>query len=374
MKPRKLADRSSFSGDLSINTIKRRIGQWTRNVIVNEFFIRQGLGANILFETVKDIPCILVGAGPSLDKNIDQLQECKDFACVIACDAVLKPLLEKGIYPHICLVVDSDPIVREHFEGIYDKTEEIILVADSFIHPSVHEDWLGQIFWYNIWPLECSPFTASLVEFTGQIGILGAGGNVLTVMFCLAYGGLKCRPIIFVGSDNAFYNEEQDHVANCPAKSFKGVYAPTEVEDIYNKKCFTNNALLSFNEWFEDIFTANPGIFVNATEGGILTNGCICMSLQDAKKFFLTEKVDIKALLSSGPIIDVALPENRWTMGEALIVQRSTYFPKKLIEFILQTQTEEDLILALNEKRKENSNNTSKSTEQTTAEQKYKIV
>lgn len=54
----------------------------------------------------KDVPAIIVGAGPSLDKNIEDLKLAKGKALLIACDTALKPLISHGILPDLFVVVD----------------------------------------------------------------------------------------------------------------------------------------------------------------------------------------------------------------------------------------------------------------------------
>jgi len=56
-----------------------------------------------LFDKFKDIPAVVVGAGPSLQEFIDAYRNfnLKDKCLIIACDASLRKLLDNGIRPHI---------------------------------------------------------------------------------------------------------------------------------------------------------------------------------------------------------------------------------------------------------------------------------
>ncbi len=359
--PRNLSreQRQNQIGTISQTTILHRIGEWTRNVIANEFKIRNSKGVNWLFEKMKGIPTILVGAGPSLDKNIDLLKECKNKAVIIACSSALKPMLEKDIIPDIVFVTDSKPkemrLMLEE-SGFYSKdyAEQMILICDSFVHPSVYEDWNGEIFFYNIRTLESCPFTHSLIEFTGQIGQLGAGGSVTTIMLCFAYGGLKCEPVIFVGQDCGYYEPPKHHVSNHSSgvADLTKAYAPIETTDYQERKCFTNKALLSFCYWFEDFCLGNPGTYINATEGGILTVGVTHQPLQSVLDNHLKQEYNIRdLLLNPDTVIDGAKPENRWIYKStdpagksAPILKRETYFTGELLDHIVSTIPPPDLI------------------------------
>ncbi len=357
--PRNLSreQRQSQIGPISQTTILHRIGEWTRNVIANEYKIRNSKGVNWLFDKLKGIPTILVGAGPSLDKNIDLLKDCKNKACIIACSSALKPMLAKDIVPDIVFVTDSKPKEMKLMlddSDFYSKTDEIILICDTFVHPSVYENWKGEIFFYNIRALESCPFTSSLVEFTGQIGQLGAGGSVTTIMLCMAYGGLKCEPIIFVGQDCAYYDPTKHHVSNISSgvADLTKAYQPVETTDYLERKCFTNKALLSFCYWFEDFVLTNQGTFINSTEGGILTVGVTMQPLQLALDNHLKHDYNIRELLlDPTTIIDGATDENRWIYRSSdpkekivPIQKRETYFSEELLDYIIDTIPPQELM------------------------------
>lgn len=351
--PRNLTaqERINQIGPISENTIKARIGEWVRNVIGNEYTIRTHKGANWLFDKLSGIPTILVGAGPSLDKNLDLLKECYYKACIITCSSALKALLSKNILPHIVFVTDSKKELREIIEesGAYEKSEKMILICDTFVHPSVHEEWQGPLFFYNIFSIESCPFTGSLPTFTGQIGTLGSGGSVTTVMLCFAYAGLKCEPIIFVGQDCAYYEPTKHHVTEV-SKSVSNpaiAYQPIEMEDFIGQKCFTNKGFLSFCYWFEDFFLHHEGTFINATEGGILTSGVSFQPLAHVIKTVLFKDYDIMALLLDETTVRPNAQEaNRWsaqlTETERVpITMGETYLPADYLGHIIRNCPEE---------------------------------
>ena len=61
---------------------------------------------NGLFECFKDVPAIICGAGPSLDKNIDLLARLKDKALIFAGSTALNALIGKKILPHFGAAID----------------------------------------------------------------------------------------------------------------------------------------------------------------------------------------------------------------------------------------------------------------------------
>ena len=56
---------------------------------------------------ISDRPCIIVSAGPSLDKNIRQLKQIQGKAFTIVVDAALRTALKAGIRPDLVCTVDA---------------------------------------------------------------------------------------------------------------------------------------------------------------------------------------------------------------------------------------------------------------------------
>lgn len=322
--------------DINKNTCLSRIGQWARNIVANEFSIRNGKGINTLFSSLKGKPAILIGAGPSLDKNIELLKECSEKACLIACDAAHKSLSIQGVKPHIVFVAETKAEVKEFLD--YENSEDVILAAHSLIHPSVHEDWKGPIRWFNAYPTEAEPFTKAVIEFTGQIGRIAACGSVVTIMFSFAVGGLKSDPIIMVGMDSAFYAIDKHHAQHSPAGDFS-MYKEMEQFDVFGNQCLTNVALACFARWLEDSCCRAGGrTYINATEGGIIAKGCLIMTLQQVLDRYLTEEIDIIKTLQEFPEPEDSQAEHRWFFSDGVpIKQESTYLPEDFLTTLVSS-------------------------------------
>ena len=62
---------------------------------------------NSKIECLDNIPAIIVSAGPSLDKNIDDIKLSKGKAFIVAVDSAINKLLEHDIEPDLLVTVDS---------------------------------------------------------------------------------------------------------------------------------------------------------------------------------------------------------------------------------------------------------------------------
>ena len=55
----------------------------------------------------REMPAIIVSAGPSLNENIEELKKAKNKAFIIAVDTAMKPLLRNGIIPDMYAIIDG---------------------------------------------------------------------------------------------------------------------------------------------------------------------------------------------------------------------------------------------------------------------------
>lgn len=301
------SERANLIESISSNTLKSRIGGWARNVIANESKIRAGKGIVGLFDKVRDLPTVLVGAGPSLDKNVALLKEVKGKALIVAVDASLKPVLDIGVKPDIVVVADSKERVIKFFDKI-DKgaLKDVVVLADSFTHPKVIrkiESLNPDLFWYNVIPSDKSLFCQIVSqEFTGEIGFLGSGGCVTSIAFAFLTGGTKCDPIILIGKDCGYYKPDKHHASGALAAAERFPFQEQLVEDIYGNNIITNASLKTYAFWLEDLVMGNAvnGTFINCTEGGIVMRGWCIMPFRIAIDRYLKNEYNFRELLLNG--------------------------------------------------------------------------
>ncbi len=145
----------------------------------------------------KGRPGIVVAAGPSLQKNIDQLRDARGKAVLIACDVVLKPLLERGIVPDFTTIVDFQGQTKKFFETLPEKVDTRLLSVAAAFH--------GTVDFYPGPKAFCGdPLLDCLLEpIARPMGGYQTGGHVGHFSFVVA-GMLGLDPVAFVGQDLAF--------------------------------------------------------------------------------------------------------------------------------------------------------------------------
>lgn len=276
---------------------------WQRNFLSNRDTIQRNPGVIALKNRFRDIPSIVVGAGPSLDKNIRYLRRACEKAVILCCDAALKPLMAHDIVPNFVIVLDPQEEIARFLCNVPQKG--ITLVVPTIVHPSILELWEGDVLFFN----KFAPDIPTLVEIqkaVPQIGILTPGGTVLSVTYDLAFQA-GCNPILFAGQDLS-YPKKNSHSHGTEAAG-KGLKSTVEKQkdsivletDMNNKQLRTLKSMSVSKQWFSWAFTTwkrdNPVSVSNCSEAGILTDHCSLLTLNEGIYKFCKTKVNIPWML-----------------------------------------------------------------------------
>ncbi|MBT5471005.1 MAG: DUF115 domain-containing protein [Nitrospina sp.] len=276
---------------------------WQRNFLSNRNAIERNPGVIALKNKFRDIPCIVVGAGPSLDKNIRYLRKACEKAIILCCDAALKPLLSQGIVPNFVVVLDPQEEIARFLSNV--PQHGITLVVPTIVHPNILEMWQGEVLFFN----KFAPDIPTLVEIqkmVPQVGILTPGGTVLSVTYDLAFQA-GCNPILFIGQDLS-YPKKNSHSHGSEAAG-KGLKAMVERQkdsivletDMNYQQLRTLKSMSVSKQWFSWAFTTwkrdNPVVVSNCSEAGILTDHCSLLTLNEAIYKFCKTKVNIPWML-----------------------------------------------------------------------------
>jgi Protein of unknown function DUF115 len=266
-----ITDFAAFA-KMSLVTLVRNAGITCRNIANNLTTYLSTPPADILRGRFTGCPAILVAAGPSLAKNIDQLVALQDKAVIIAAQTTLKPLLARGIHPHFVTSLDFSEISRQFFEGV-EMPKGLVLVAepkatwhvvDAFRGPDVRRP-NRVILLDNEFAHRCvGPELAKRTP-------MEAGATVMHLAFYLAQW-LGCDPIVFIGQDLGFTGHTY--------------YAPgVAIHRAWQAEC-GRFSTLEMKEW-ERIVRHRPilrstATIIDATEGGVRKQGAEVMSLAAA--------------------------------------------------------------------------------------------
>lgn len=235
-------------------------------------------------------PAVLVAAGPSLDRQLEDLRALQDHALIVAVDTAMRPLVAAGVHPHLVVAVDPSEANAAHLAGLPGDLDTW-LVGEGSLHPAAFSPFAGRTFCCRVAAHEPWPWlhAAGL-----DAGVLQAWGSVLTTAFDLALR-MGCSPIVFAGADLAYtggrpYCRGTVHERDWALAVARGAQlgdvwrawvgnGPTvRVVGVDETKVDTAPRLVAFRDWIVDAAARHPERrVVNATPGGILRGGRIAL-------------------------------------------------------------------------------------------------
>ena len=256
-----------------------------------------------LLEHLKDafagVPAIIVAGGPSLNKNIHLLQKAKGRAVIIAADTVLPALLAHGVTPDFTSCIDMQDITLEKIIDVAAKATETSLVCSSWLTPMVAKNFPARQVYWTFMAKHMEKWLNNLLE--GKVLTTGAG-TVAQMNFIAAYL-LGCSPIVFVGQDLAFSEQESHalHTSLTGRDELKAIEARGEilwVDGYGGGKVATYRAYLGFKHHFEQAMAAaKDRQFINATEGGVRLEGAEELSLREVIARHCQQEIDVAAVI-----------------------------------------------------------------------------
>ncbi|MCI9646295.1 MAG: motility associated factor glycosyltransferase family protein [Lachnospiraceae bacterium] len=271
---------------LQWNTMVNFTNQTIYNNVKNLRMLYDHYNFNSLHQKLpKNVPAIIVGAGPSLDKNIDELKYAKGKACIIACDTALKPLIAHGIIPDLFVVVDPKKPME-----LFDQEEidGIPMITGLDVPHALMEKHKGKkILYFDtaiIGKILQQAFGNTWNTLQYYMGGIPTGGNVASTAFSAARL-MGARTIILMGQDMAL-TREKEHAEGTFQSDRKFDLSNKNlplVESIDGEMIPTLHVLKNYLIWFEDQIKLYPNLkVINATEGGAKVHGSRQMTLHEA--------------------------------------------------------------------------------------------
>lgn len=231
----------------------------------------------------KNMPAIIVSAGPSLEKNVTVLRRAKNHALIICVDSAAKYLMKHEIQPDILVSVDPKKPLNL-FED--DRLDGIPIIASTDSNYKIFEKIprSGIIFASTE-----NEYVQDLYRQTGHdIHRLKSGGSVATFAFslCIQWG---FQTIILIGQDLAL--ADMQRYAGRERQELEGIEL-IEVPDIYGNPTYTVRDYYYYLKWFEEELALYPDVrVIDATEGGAKISGTEIRTLQNAVDECCTKSV-----------------------------------------------------------------------------------
>jgi hypothetical protein len=267
----------------------RLAAPYLRNTLRNLPRLLEEADVDALFGTFADVPAVIVGAGPSLDRNIANLVSERHRLLIIATDTAVRPLSAAGLVPDLVVVVDPGPLNARHFEGL-PVSPSTFLVAEPGIAPSSWAAFAGRTFAFRVGAAEPWPW---LRAHGIAPGVLSTWGSVATCAFDLAVRA-GCNPVGFAGMDLAYtggrpycrgttWETDWARFLDDRTPTLEAIWAADLARKplvwqtgIDGVNVATTPTLLAFRDWLVAATSRHPDrVFVNLTGAGVLAGPAI---------------------------------------------------------------------------------------------------
>lgn len=307
-----------YDSILERNTKMRFSERWFTTTMTNLEYMANSTLFDEYKGAYKDKPAVIVSAGPSLDKNIDELRGREDEFLIITGGRPLKGLIEKGINPGLLVALDPQEVNYRLVKGAIEDTNIPLLFFDCTNEKIVENHKGIKMFSFS---------SEEMYQFLDAKCIpLSTYGSVAHSMVSAAIN-LGCNPIIFIGQDFAYTNDaahseflEEKLVKE--SKKFNEVKSEGDlyVDSVNGGKVRTSIVLNIYRLGMEKIIAHHPDIkFINATEGGARMSGTEEMTLKNAMKKYGGNKVQALEYKEPDPILRECIIKKIELMHENLL-------------------------------------------------------
>ncbi|OOB79646.1 MAG: hypothetical protein BEN18_03550 [Epulopiscium sp. Nuni2H_MBin001] len=294
---------------IDINTVKKMDQNYIKNCVANLMHINKSRDFAYHKDRYKDIPAVIVSAGPSLDKNLEYL---KDWNGLIFCAGrTIVSVRSIGKDADFAGLIDYKKVINQTFMGHNDVPLIALLDAGN----TIIEEYRGDLYF-----VEHTPIAREMAGI--NLPKVNIGGSVATLCLDAAHY-MGCNPIVFIGQDLS-YSGNQSYSETCNIHENRERIA----QRLENKKgirpipaynggeVLTSNTLLVYLRWIEHYIQSCDRTveFINATEGGAKIAGTIQMPFKDVvEKYKHITKPQIEHNLLLQEPIDL-----RWKLEECI--------------------------------------------------------
>ena len=259
---------------MNISTLHGYRNLWPKNAIKNlQLSHIPGSALNGIF---KNIPAILVSAGPSLEKNIDLLPELLDKALIVTACTVITIFENKGIRPHLRFAFDAAPTNLQLFENI--APSDIPLIFSGRFYPAAAEQYTGPRMKVVLNNEFITQYVYKKIGIACSIDSDAYSVSNFAAAKLAAWG---CNPVILIGQDLALtgkkryaagapkYTNDPINIVGEDKFDFDKSQIMMKVKGLQGEDLYTDKAFIAIRGLFTEIAQVFKDTeFINCTEGG----------------------------------------------------------------------------------------------------------
>lgn len=257
---------------------------WLRSNFSNFKYILKSYQLSDFKGMFKNKPIIVVGAGPSLNKNIHLLKELKGKVCIISAFSATKVLQKAGIVPDFIATIDSLQY------GITDFEANIPLIFQKYCNKELLEKHKAN----KILSINSNEFLKSILKNIKEDNVLP---GITVTYFCSTIARyFGASEIILMGQDFSWTKEATHAKGSVHDENLYGYkeyhHYNMPVEDMYGNTVYTNKPFMKFKESFEKYVKILPENIklIQASEGGLKIEGAETRTLKECIDIYCKNK------------------------------------------------------------------------------------
>lgn len=220
-----------------------------------------------LKEKWKGKTAYIVAAGPSLDKNFEELKKVdKKNSIIIAVGTVFRKMIKEHVPIDYVVISEANERVIAQIRGVEEEKVPLLLLSTA--NHKFAKQYKGPKYqvYQKGFPL-AEEAAKEKKEFVCEVG-----GSVSILALDLSVK-MGCKKIVTVGLDLAYTNNYV-HALDTSRRNISDVKNLRVIADIYGKEVYTTRSMDKYREWIENWITHVKGVaFYNATEGGVNIKG-----------------------------------------------------------------------------------------------------
>lgn len=284
---------------VAINTNNSHQKKWARNYVMNLDYINNTYPLEELRQCFTNKPAIVVGAGPSLEENLETLKKVHNKAVIVAVGSGATVLESNGIKAHVIGAMDGSKAEESLFENLKYNIDDMLFYS-SQVHYNVPNLVKGKKFLIN--QIEMDEF---LHEKFNWKYIKRYSGPSIANVITYNLSALGCNPIIILGQDMC-YSKNKSYAEG--AKNFKKFTQdnlennPGYIKDFNNKgdEVYTTPSLISFKYATESIIKNYPDtVYLNGTSHGLKIDGAQNIDFNEYYEDVLSNNNDVDLSIDS---------------------------------------------------------------------------
>jgi hypothetical protein len=280
--------------------------KWVVNALINFKEVLQTENILCYPDVFKGRPAIIVGAGPSLNEELENLRYIKEngLACLFSAGSGIGPMLNVGIHPDFACSYDPNNVGKVVYQKMMaDGITDIPLLFGSCVGPEVLQEYPGPKLHFITKQDPIAPFY--LQTATGAELPRTSDGLTITFVLMALLGQLGANPIILVGQNLSFRNQQMyaQGIGYYPEKAQKRYMeniASVTVDSVDGGKVATTKEYQAMITDMEQLIRQFPETdFINTTQGGAMIRGSQFIALKTLIETRLIRKNITKGFIAA---------------------------------------------------------------------------